>query len=71
MSDPNPSFTFCEVRIISLIKQGLSNMEIANELSIEVTTVKTHRKNILKKMGLRGKTAFMQFVFLFIPPKSY
>jgi len=44
MSDiPNLNFTFCEIRIISLIKQGLSNKEIANELSIEVNTVKTQR----------------------------
>jgi DNA-binding NarL/FixJ family response regulator len=64
-------FTFQEVRIILLIKQGMSNQQIAEQLHVAVSTVKTHRKNILKKMGLKGKTAFMHFVFSFIPPKSH
>jgi DNA-binding NarL/FixJ family response regulator len=58
MSDtPNPNFTFCEVRIISLIKQGLSNKEIANELSIEVTAVKTYKillKSYLGRIALQS-----------------
>lgn len=64
-------FTFQEVRIILLIKQGMSNQQIAEQLHVAVSTVKTHRKNILKKIGLKGKTSFMHFVFSFIPPKSY
>ena len=58
MSDTtNPNFTFCEVRILSLIKQGLSNKEIANELSIEVTTVKTRKillKSYLSRIALQS-----------------
>ncbi|RVU25712.1 hypothetical protein EOJ36_04660 [Sandaracinomonas limnophila] len=58
MSDtPNLNFTFCEVRIISLIKQGLSNKEIANELSIEVMAVKFHKillKSYLGRIALQS-----------------
>jgi len=40
-----------EVEIIQLISQGLTSGEIAEKLFISVHTVKTHRKNILKKTG--------------------
>ncbi len=67
-SEPSTHLTFQEIKVIALIKQGHSNQEIAEQLHIAVSTVKTHRKNILKKIGLKGKTAFMQFVFSFTPP---
>jgi DNA-binding CsgD family transcriptional regulator len=68
---PTPySLTFQEVKIIHYIKEGLSSQQIADHLSISVSTVKTHRKNIMKKVGIKGKTAFTQFVFSFTPPIS-
>lgn len=63
LNKPSFHFTFQEVNIIALIKQGNSNQQISEELHISVSTVKTHRKNILKKIGLKGKTAFIKFVF--------
>lgn len=71
MPQTNPTpylFTFQEVKIICFIKEGLSSQQIADQLQISVSTVKTHRKNIIKKIGLKGKTAFTQFVFAFTPP---
>jgi len=38
-----------EKEILELIKQGKTNKEIANELFISVSTVKTHINNIFKK----------------------
>lgn len=68
---PTPySLTFQEVKIILYIKEGLSSQQIADQLSISVSTVKTHRKNIMKKVCIKGKTAFTQFVFSFTPPFS-
>lgn len=67
----NPTFTFQEVKVILLIKQGLSSKEIAIQLHVAETTIKTHRRNIMKKAGLKGKTAFTQFIFSFISPNIF
>lgn len=40
-----------EVEILQLISEGLTSAEISERLFISVHTVKTHRKNILKKSG--------------------
>jgi DNA-binding CsgD family transcriptional regulator len=65
----NYSLTFQEVKIINYIKDGLSSQQIADKLIISIKTVKTHRQNIMKKVGLKGKTEFTQFVFAFTPPQ--
>ena len=44
-----------EQDILRLIASGLSNQEIANELYISETTVKTHVTHILAKLGLRDR----------------
>jgi DNA-binding NarL/FixJ family response regulator len=41
--------------ILRLIASGLSNQEIATELYISETTVKTHVTHILAKLGLRDR----------------
>ncbi len=38
-----------EIRVLSLVAQGFTNAEIADELYISEKTVKTHRQNILRK----------------------
>jgi DNA-binding NarL/FixJ family response regulator len=44
-----------EREILRLIASGLSNAEIAQELYISDTTVKTHVTHILQKLGLRDR----------------
>jgi ATP/maltotriose-dependent transcriptional regulator MalT len=41
-----------EMRVAALIKKGLTNIKIANMLFISEHTVKTHRKNIRKKLKI-------------------
>ncbi|MGM0943816.1 MAG: response regulator [Bacteroidota bacterium] len=41
-----------EVQIISLIKDGLTNKEIAQKLGLSQNTIETHRKNIHQKLGV-------------------
>ena len=46
-----------EIEVLSLIVQGLINKEIAEKLNISLTTVITHRKNIMYKLGMRSVSA--------------
>lgn len=43
-----------EMRIASLIKNGMSSNEIARHLNVSLYTVKTHRRNIRKKLNLQN-----------------
>ena len=49
------SLSFSELRIASLIKNGLTTEEIANHLHISPGTIKTHRKHIRKKLGISNQ----------------
>lgn len=43
-----------EMEIVRLIAEGMSNGEIAAHLDIALPTANTHRKNILRKLGLKN-----------------
>jgi FixJ family two-component response regulator len=49
-----PALSTREMRIALMIKNGLTSEEIAVDLRISPETVKTHRRNIRKKLGLIG-----------------
>lgn len=44
-----------ELKVASLIKNGLSNQKISAELYISIDTVKSHRRNIRKKLHIQNK----------------
>ena len=46
-----------EIEFLSLIAQGFINKEIANQLNIGLTTVISHRKNIVEKLGMKSVSA--------------
>ena len=43
-----------EIEVLSLIVQGYLNKEIADHLNIGLSTVITHRKNLMEKLGLKS-----------------
>ena len=51
----NVLLTSREQQVMSFVDQGLSNKEIARELGVEVSTVKNHMHNILKKFKVKRR----------------
>lgn len=49
------SLTRREVEVFLLVARGLSNSELAQELSLSEGTVKTHVARVLSKLGLRDR----------------
>ena len=59
-SDPEP-LTSREREVLQLLAEGQSNREIAEELSISIKTVETHRSNMMNKLGLSSKTELIRY----------
>ncbi|MEV0236764.1 response regulator transcription factor [Nonomuraea sp. NPDC050786] len=52
---PPAGLTERELEVLALVGTGLSNAEIADELHVGVTTVKTHIAAAMDKLGLRNR----------------
>ena len=50
-----------ETEVLSLIMQGLSNKLISQRLFISFETVRTHRKSIMKKIGVPNTAALVNY----------
>lgn len=50
-----------EKEIVKLVGEGKTSQEIADFLFIGKATVDTHRKNILKKLNLQGKSELIRY----------
>ena len=45
-----------EFEVLQLMAEGLSNQEIADQLFVSLSTVKTHANNLFDKMGVERRT---------------
>ncbi len=50
-----------EIEIVRLIAQGLIAKEIASKLNLSTHTIYTHRKNIMRKMGLSSASELILY----------
>ena len=61
--DSNPILSDREVEVMDLISQGLTDKEISAQLVLSSNTVKTHRKNIIFKLGCKNACAMVRRAF--------
>jgi len=57
-SDP---FSLRELEILQTTANGLSEKQIADTLSLSIHTIKTHRKNMLKKAGVKNAAELVRY----------
>ncbi len=50
-----------EYEVLQLITKGLKTIDIADRLNVSVHTINSHRKNILKKLGLKSPTELIVY----------
>lgn len=55
------SLTPREIEVMRLVIQDLSNAEIAEKIFISSTTVETHRRNLMKKLGVNSALGLMRW----------
>lgn len=53
-----------EVEVLACIAEGLMNKEIADKLNISLTTVISHRKNIMEKLGMKSVSALTMYAVI-------
>ena len=55
------SLTSRELEVLRLLAQGYTNKQIAEELSVSVRTVETHRANITGKLNIRSRVELLRY----------
>jgi DNA-binding NarL/FixJ family response regulator len=52
-----------ELEVLRLVAEGRTNQEIADQLTLSIKTVQTHRANVMEKLDLRDITQLVRFAF--------
>ena len=64
MVKPGEQFSNREIEIIRLLASGLNSGQIGDQLFISKETVRTHRKNILKKAKLTSTSQLIGYAIM-------
>ena len=64
LSSSHAALTPREIQIADLIKDGMQDKDIMEVIHISIDTVKTHRKNIRKKLGIYGDRSNLRSLLL-------
>lgn len=59
-----PPLTRREKEILEKIADGLTNQQIADELYVDISTVSSHRKNMLAKYGVQNTAALVKLAII-------
>lgn len=62
--DPLSGLTPKERQIALLLRQGASNKQLARELDVGLSTIKTHLINLFRKTGVNSRTELVGTLFL-------
>ena len=70
--DEKRSLTPREVEVLTMVAQGMTSQQIAEQLGISVKTVQAHRANVMEKLELRDVTQLVRFAIRtgLLPPES-
>ncbi|PIR01013.1 MAG: DNA-binding response regulator [Nitrospinae bacterium CG11_big_fil_rev_8_21_14_0_20_45_15] len=60
---PHENLSAREFQVFCLLTSGKKIKAIADELSVSITTISTHRANILEKMGLKNSSELLHYAF--------
>lgn len=60
-----PVITRREKEVLECIAKGLTNPEIAEKLFVSITTIETHRKNLLHKLNANNTASLVRQAFYF------
>lgn len=63
--DTNKPLTKREIQVLLLIGNGERSISIAKKLNLSIHTIETHRKNICKKLQLKGNGKLLQYAILY------
>lgn len=55
------NLTIRETQVLKLIAEGNSTLQIAKELHLSPHTINTHRKNMIRKLGIKSPTEFVMY----------
>lgn len=53
-----------EIEVLTLIGKQADSVSISKALDIKLSTVETHRKNIRKKLNIKGKSQLFYYAFI-------
>ena len=61
VTDPFQTLTRREREVLQLVGEGLTSAEIAARLVISPRTVETHRRHLVRKLGLSGQASLVRY----------